>query len=178
MSTLRNPRHERFAQGCALLLPPAIAYRQAGFSDKFPANAQKLLRKPKIKDRIQELRLRDEVDISYRRAVVRRELDCVAFCRLPGVFKNSKGKLLDLESLTDEEQAAISEVNVDDDGEGNVHVKVKAHPKLSAIELLMKLDGLSEPDKLEVSWDLTKLSDDELDQYERLARKAAIAGAV
>lgn len=172
MSALRNAKHERFAQGCAMLLPPNVAYRQAGFSDKHPGNATKLLRNARVKDRIAELRLRDEVDLSYRRAVVRRELDCVAFFRLPGIFNG--GKLRDLDALADEERAAIAEIS--DDGEG--HVRIKAHGKLSALELLMKLDGLSEPDKLEVSCDLTKLSDEELSEYERLARKAAIIGSV
>jgi hypothetical protein len=60
---LRNTRHERFAREVAALTPLATAYREAGFGGDprwHPFNASKLANKPRVRERIDELRLEFE----------------------------------------------------------------------------------------------------------------------
>jgi Terminase small subunit len=60
---LRNSRHERFAREVAALTPLATAYREAGFGGDprwHPFNASKLANKPRVRARIDELRLEFE----------------------------------------------------------------------------------------------------------------------
>jgi Terminase small subunit len=63
MARLRNTKHERFAREIAALTPMQEAYRVAGFSGDerwFRFNASRLRNKPKVKARIEELRLQFE----------------------------------------------------------------------------------------------------------------------
>jgi hypothetical protein len=79
---LRNTRHERFAREVAALTPLATAYREAGFGGDprwHPFNASKLANKPKVRARIEELRLEFErmsaINVEYVRHKLLRILD-------------------------------------------------------------------------------------------------------
>ena len=57
MPVLKNPRHERFAQGVAKGMSQHEAYEYAGFSNPGGdrSNAGKLARKPQVAERIEEM---------------------------------------------------------------------------------------------------------------------------
>ena len=80
----------------------------------------------------------DKAGISAERIV--REFGKVAFTNLPGIV-NAQGQVLSLEdfdNLSPEQQAAISEVSQSKDGS----LRIKLHPKLSALESLAKIRGM------------------------------------
>lgn len=166
-----KPWHLKFCDLYAQFVPPPVAYARAfdkgGGPDRHPGNAARLLREPLIQAEIKRLmpnemsEAGDPLYVAYRRRLVRAELDRVAFFRLPDIL-DAEGKLRPLSELTDDQRAALAEIAFGDDGP----LKVKAHSKDAALTQLMKLDGLGEPEKLDVRAvvNLSRLSDDELDQ--------------
>jgi hypothetical protein len=79
---LRTTRHEAFARAVAALTPLATAYREAGFGGDprwHPYNASKLANKPKVKARIDELRVEFEqlsaIHVDYVRHILLRTLE-------------------------------------------------------------------------------------------------------
>jgi hypothetical protein len=149
---LPNPKEERYSELRAKLIPPRLACVQAGYPNAH--NAARLENRRRIQNRIREHRYHDEIDIAWQRRLLREELTRVALFRLPDLFveiemKNDKGEVVDIKRVlrplsewSDEERAAIAELYEDKDGLD----RVKPHSKLTAIDLLMKLDGLVDPD--------------------------------
>jgi hypothetical protein len=129
------------------MVPPRVACVQAGLH---PVNSTRVERIPYVQNRIRELREMDIVDVTLTRRVLREELYKLVFCRVPDLFTvdaNGRRYLLPMEEWTDDQRAAVSEIWTDKDGID----RVKTHSKLSAIDLLMKLDGLSEPERVDVN---------------------------
>jgi hypothetical protein len=170
---------------CALYaewVPPAVAYAKAfgkgDGPDAHPGNAARLLREPLVQAEIRRLTSADEAAgnpayIGYRRALLRAELDRIAFFRLPDVLDEGL-HLKPLAELTDDQRAAIAEISVDADGRR----KVKAHSKDAAIAQLIKLDGLAEPDKVVLGGDIAvTVKDARAEVQRRLAQLAAAGGA-
>lgn len=140
---LTDEREERYAQARAKLVPSRLAAVQAGWGSAH--NAARIESRPRVQERIRDLRYHDEVDIAWQRRLLREELTRIALFRMPELFeedKHGKRSLRPISDWTDDERAAVAEIWLDSDG-GD---RVKAHSKLSAIELLMKLDGLVDPD--------------------------------
>jgi hypothetical protein len=138
----RKYKHELYAQARAKAAAPRVACAEAGLN---PINAYRTENLPKVQQRIRELREVGDLDISRQRRILRDELTRIAFGRLPDLFtEDDKGNrsLLPLSEWTDDERAAIAEIWTDKDGTE----RVRAHSKLTAIDLLMKLDGLVDPD--------------------------------
>jgi hypothetical protein len=74
---LRNEKHEQFARLRALLVPPLIAAREAGYDDVLPGNAAKLDRRKDIRARITALSGMDEQMIRQKRARIEARLMAV-----------------------------------------------------------------------------------------------------
>jgi hypothetical protein len=147
---LTDTREELYAQARAKLVPSRAACVHAGYPNAH--NAARIEKRPRVLQRIRELRHHDEVDIGWQRRVLRQELMALAMARLPDLFeivKDDDGKeigrqLKPLSQWTDDDRAAVAELYTDKDGND----RVKLHSKTSAIELLCKLDGLIEPDTI------------------------------
>jgi hypothetical protein len=119
MPTLKNPRHERFAQFIALgTMSRAEAFRQAGFKAKrADQGAYELVRKPEIGSRIHTLRQEAAQPTGHRsiQAITRQEL------------AELLGKVV---------MAGFSKAEI-----------AKPYEALKAAKLLAKLEGYNEPDK-------------------------------
>ena len=156
---LTDEREELYAQARAKLVPSRAACVQAGWSSAH--NAARIERRKRVQNRIRELRYYDDVDIAWQRRILRQELMAIAMLRVPDLFveefedtvdgsgniigrKLVSRRLRPLTEWTDEERAAIVDLSCDKDGVD----RVKANSKTSAIELLMKLDGLLELDTI------------------------------
>ena len=116
----------------------------------------KLLRRPEIKAYIKELRsdiigrLRiDGLDIAH-------ELSRIAFSNIMDVYDNDM-KIKPLSEFTDKERASIASIEVLDEyvGQGSFKelsghtTKIRFHDKLKALEMLGKILGVGETNKLE-----------------------------
>jgi hypothetical protein len=119
MPTLKNPRHERFAQFIALgTMSRAEAFRQAGFKAKrADQGAYELVRRPEIASRINTLREEATQPTGHRsiQAITRQEL------------AELLGKIV---------RAGFSKPEL-----------AKPYEALKAAELLAKMQGYNEPDK-------------------------------
>ena len=119
MPTLKNPRHERFAQFIALgTMSRAEAFRQAGFKAKrADQGAYELVRRPEIAARINALREEAAQSAANRsiQAITRQEL------------AELLGKVV---------RAGFSKPEI-----------AKPYEALKAAELLAKMLGYNEPDK-------------------------------
>lgn len=72
---LKNPRHEKFAQGVASGLSVTEAYKSAGFSPKGAGQSgEKLLKKTEISRRIEEIRAKLAKKLDYSREDFIRDL--------------------------------------------------------------------------------------------------------
>lgn len=145
----RKYKHELYAKARALNAAPRVASAEAGLN---PINAYRTENLPKVQRRIRELREVGDLDVARQRRVIRDELVRIAFHRVPDLFvENEKGELVmrPISEWTDDERAAIAELWTDKDGIN----RVRPHSKLTAIDLLMKLDGLAEPDRLDMVMD-------------------------
>jgi hypothetical protein len=176
-------KHLRFCDLYAQFIPPAVAYGQAfgkgDGADKHPGNAARLLREPLIQEELKRLLgetdvAGDPLTVAYRRNLVRRELERIAFFRLPNVL-NDDGSMKALSELSDDDKAAIEEIVIGEDGKR----KCKPHSKTAALAQLVNLDGLGAPKRTELSGpgggpvqteDLTQYTDDELLQLQSIQR--------
>jgi hypothetical protein len=112
-----------------------------------PSNAYRVENLPKVQRRIRELRERDLLDLTHRRRILRDELDRVIFFRYPDLYiedENGVRHMRPVSEWTDDERAAVAEMWTDKDGVD----RVRAHSKLTAIDMAMKLDGLVDPDTI------------------------------
>lgn len=131
MIALDNPRHERFAQFVAKGMEQAQAYREAGFSsvgEAAKANASRLMKDEGVAARVAELKAETERE-----------------CRI------SKRKLMDY--LCDVLEVPAGEVQEDHKlCQAYKHTEsersIKMPDKLRAAELLAKLCGWNEPEKV------------------------------
>lgn len=138
----RKYKHELYAKARALNAAPRVAAAEAGLN---PINAYRTENLPKIQRRVRELKQVGDLDIAHRRRIIRDELDRTAFFRVPDLYvEDEAGNLRrrPLSEWTDDERAAVLEMWTDKDGID----RVRAYSKLTAIDLLMKLDGLVDPD--------------------------------
>lgn len=161
-------KHELYAQLRVKLVPPRVACAEVGLN---PINAYRTEATPKVQRRIRELRERDELDISRQRRILRDELTRVAMLRLPDLFfEDDKGErhLRPISEWTDDERAAIAELWTDKDGID----RVRPHSKLNAIDLLMKLDGLVDPDNI-VALQVNQTVNGDITRIERLIVRPA-----
>lgn len=139
----RKDKHELYAQARVKLSVPRVASALAGLD---PTNSYRVENLPKVQRRMRELRDRDELDISHERRILREELIRVIFFRMPELFveDETSRRLRPVSEWTEDERAAVAEMWTDKDG----IERVRGYSKLTAIDLLMKLDGLVDPDTI------------------------------
>jgi phage terminase small subunit len=146
MPNLRQPKHEQFAREIVAGAAVKDAYTAAGFKPH-RANGNRLLRRPEIAARIDELQREAgaRAEITADRVII--EIGRVAFGNLAAFIEwKSKdgtsgdcGKLAvrDITALPEAVTASLQELKIDDEGA----VTVKLAPKLPALERLAELIG-------------------------------------
>lgn len=128
------------------------AARAAGYSEKTATViAYENLRKPHIKAYLEEIQedLAKLAGVSALRNV--QELKKLAYTNLSD-FKNGWMTEKDFEELTDEQKAALSEIqHTTKTFEGGTEriVKFKLHDKMRAIDMMNKMLGFNSPDKVD-----------------------------
>lgn len=129
---LKNPRHEKFAQGVADGKSVTDAYRSAGFSPKGAGqNGERLMKKDEISRRIEEIRKGNEqmCKLSFKQA-----LDFLADCITTPAGDVTKNHPL-CQSFKDTKDCH----------------EVKIPDKIRAMENLAKLCGWNAPEKHEIA---------------------------
>jgi phage terminase small subunit len=146
-----TPRQERFVQEYLIDLNATQAAIRAGYSAK-TANAQagRLLVNVSVHNAIRDAQKErsDRTQITAERVI--QELARIAFVNPRKIFKWGPNgvTLLDSDSLTEDEAAAVAEVS-ETTTESGGSIKAKLHDKNKALELLGKHLGIF-TDKLQV----------------------------
>jgi hypothetical protein len=159
---LRNTKHERFARAVAALTPLATAYREAGFSGDptwHPFNASRLAHTPKVKSRIEELRLEFEamsaIHVDYVRHLLLRTVEADArdlYEKDPDDPTGKRRRLRSIEKLPRHLASAISRIKLDPESGLPVDV-ILGNKNEAAATLLRSLPGgNSVPQSVEVQW--------------------------
>ena len=181
MPALKNPRHEKFAQGLAKGLTAEAAYAQAGYVSNH-RNPSRLKSAEAIQARVAEL-----VEAGARHAKVDierviRELAVIGFSDIRQLFDEA-GNLKRPAEMSAEAAAAVASIEVVTRslGDGEVeHIhKIRTWNKPRALEMLgrhlamftdhVKVDGLEEM--------LAGMTDDQLERFQtELERGLAEAG--
>lgn len=143
-----TPKQELFCHQYMIDLNGTQAAIRAGYSAKTAAvQAHDLLRKPNIVARLAELKAEQFQRLHMSADEVLAEAAKIARFNLGDLlFITASGEpYIDLTNATDEQKSALAEATIDDytDGRGDDardvrKVKIKAHSKLGAIELIMK----------------------------------------
>lgn len=144
MTTLPNPRHEKFAQALAKGLSASDAYVAAGYKESRSA-ASRLSTNVNIEARVSELVSKGAEKAEATVERVLKELSRIGFSDLRRAF-DENGRLLRPEEWDDDTAAAISSVEVvtRNMGDGEVeHVhKIKVWDKNSALDKIAKHLGM------------------------------------
>jgi phage terminase small subunit len=162
--------------------PSAIL--RAGYKTKYPGKmAFQLLENTRIQEELQKaLKEREKkIDIEIDKNDIIKELQFIAFSDYTDFLKLYPGEngkphisIADMNNMPKEKLKTISEISL---GKGGLRIKL--HDKVKALETLCKLKGLfTEKVKItgevEVKYplNLSKLTNEELKDYERLVRKS------
>ena len=134
MASLKNVRHEKFAQCVASGLSGADAYRQAAeYSGKqADGNAANWMKRPGVRERIAELK-----EANSRRATLSREQTIEFLCN---VINTSAAKV--------EADSPLVQSAEFVDGKP---VKLKIPDKIAAVRELVRICGWAQPARLELS---------------------------
>jgi hypothetical protein len=147
---LRNTRHEAFARAVAALTPLATAYREAGFGGDprwHPFNASKLANKPKVKQRIEELRFEFEQQSAIHADYVRHKILRIVeadprelYVRDPSDPTGKRRRLRSIDELPSHLAIAISRLKIDPESGEPIEVLL-ADKTSAAATLLRSLPG-------------------------------------
>lgn len=150
---LRNVKHERFARAVAALTPLATAYREAGFSGDptwHPFNASRLKNTPKVKARIEELRVEFEamsaIHVDYVRHLLLRTVEADPrdlYEKDPDDPTGKRRRLRPIEKLPRHLTNAISRIKLDPESGQPVEV-ILSNKNEAAATLLRSLPGGSD----------------------------------
>lgn len=161
--TKLTPKQENFCQEYIKTGNASEAYRKSYDTSRYTdksvnEKASQFLKNVKIKSRIEELQkdLEKKHDITKDRVL--RELANIAFMK-ESEFYNDDGSVKLLSELTPEQKSALASygfksVNMGDGIFEDVPI-FKAQDKLKAIEVLTKMLGYNEPEKVEHSGEVT-----------------------
>ena len=123
----------------------------AGYSKKTAAViGQENLRKPYIQAHIEEIQKDLEKQAGISRLKVVKELMSMAFTDIADIVE--KYEKNGIESLTNGERKSIAQIKktvVEGENHSNISYYIKAHDKKAALELLNKMLGYNEPDKID-----------------------------
>ena len=134
MASLKNVRHEKFAQCVASGLSGAEAYRQAAeYSGKqADGNAANWMKRPGVRERIAELK-----EANSRRATLSREQTIEFLC---SVILASAAKV-------DVDSSLVQSAEF----ENGQPVKLRIPDKIAAVKELTKMCGWAQPNRIELS---------------------------
>lgn len=142
-----NARERAFVLEYVACMNGAEAARRAGYAKSSArVKGSQLLSKAIVKAAIQK-----RLDESWREKImsadeVQAQLSMIGRFSMKGIVRLDDGApVIDLENMTDDQYAALSEVVLSDDGK----LKVKAHSKVQALGHMAKIHGLLK-DKIEV----------------------------
>lgn len=150
MPALKNGRHERFCHEYLEDFNGTRAYRASGYRAKndnvAAVGASKLLRNPKVQERLTELRARYDAKLQERVVVnkesIIRELARLGFAQLSDVADWGPGhlKLKDSSELTPDALAAVKKVRFGKEG-----LQIELHDKVAPLTRLGDHFGLRTP---------------------------------
>jgi hypothetical protein len=134
MASLKNVRHEKFAQCVASGLSGADAYRQAAeYSGKqADGNAANWMNRPGVRERVNELK-----EANSRKATLSREQTIEFLCN---VIKTSAAKVEEDSPLVQSAEFVDCKL-----------VRVKIPDKIAAVKELTRMCGWAKPDRVEIS---------------------------
>lgn len=142
-----NARERAFVLEYIACMNGAEAARRAGYAKSSArVKGSQLLSKTNVKAAIQT-----RLDAKWREKImsadeVQAQLSMIGRFSLKGIVRLEDGApVIDLENMSDDQYAALSEVVLSDDGK----LKVKAHSKVQALSHMAKIHGLLK-DKVEV----------------------------
>lgn len=154
-----SDKEEAFVQLYLIDFNGGKAAREAGYSESSCyVIAHELLRKPKIQQRIKELRDEMGKGFNITRERIAQEYARIAFFDIRKIH-TVDGAIMPVNQFGDDEAAAIAGIEVDEaviaDDAGERMVvgslkKIKVSDKRAALDSLVKLMGYAEPDKSEV----------------------------
>jgi hypothetical protein len=139
---LKNPRHEKLAREYAAGASKADAWRAVFGRETYPGNTSRTFRRQEIQDRVEFLRGEFCRQAGISLAALQARLLRIADANVVDLVQNDSGKLRlrDLTMLPVGARAAISELEIDDDG--TIKLKTtKATDRLHAIDSLLKTIG-------------------------------------
>lgn len=151
-----TPKQERFVQSYLQHFNASKAAREAGYSEKAAAvTGSILLRNSKVQQRINDLRGDMAGGFNVSRERLAQELARIAYGDPRAIF-DKEGRMLPPDQWPDEVAATISSVETEElfsgFGENRKQIgytkKVKTWEKTKAIELLTRMMGYNEPDKI------------------------------
>lgn len=146
MPALQDQRYELFAHEVAAFTPPAHAYLLAGFKSKpefARGNAVRLLHKPDIAARVDELRADYRARCALNLEYVQEQLRPIVEVNPLDFFVTQKGRtrFKQLNRLRREQGLAVASVKLNDDGR---IAEVKFHNKNEAAKALMASLGIKD----------------------------------
>lgn len=162
MTTLANPRHERFAQSLFAGMTADAAYADAGYKPH-RSNASRLSANDSVRIRLSELQTAVADDAIMTRTEALKELSRLARSDLrkavkwqpnvTGMYEDEDGQerlavtnqvqLVASDELDDDTAAAIAEISQTDKG----GLKLKMHDKLGALGILARFHGIVGPER-------------------------------
>lgn len=169
-----NERQIKFCEEYVYDWNGARAARAAGYSEKTAKEmAYELLTKPHIQAHIEFLKTDTArlAGVSILRNV--EELRNIAYSSIAHMH-NQWISLTDFEELTDEQKRAIESIEtktvITESGKQIEYVKIKLHSKIKAMELMNKMLGFNQPEKVKMEVEVTELT-----PQERAARIAELS---
>lgn len=180
MSTLKNSRWEKFAQGVIAGRTARAAYVAAGYASTgagADSSASKLLRNPKVAARIDELKAEAAKASSATATQILDEMCHLGMANILDYLTIDADGLphVDLSKVTRQQAAAITEITVDEftDGQGDDarpvrRVRFKLADKRAALVDLGRYFGLFKT-KIEHSGPIETKSTDMIDAARRVA---------
>lgn len=152
-----TPKQEAFCQAYLIDFNATRAAKLVGYSeDTAHSIGWENLRKPEIQARISELRQKSKTDFNLSRERLIQELALIAYGDTKNIF-DENGRLKPPTEWTDEGriissyEETVTEFGDEETGGTKVSKKVRQWEKTKAIELIGKLLGYYEPDKLLVA---------------------------
>jgi len=166
-------KEELFCYEYCIDFNAAQAAIRAGYSERTARSiGSKLLTKVNIKNRIKDLKGHLSETAGIGAVKVLNELKKIAFSSI-AYLHNTWIERKEFEDLTEDQKSCIAEIStqvrtqrVNDESVDVEFVRIKLYDKQKALEAISKMLGYEAPTRNEISGriDLSKLSDNELDQ--------------
>ena len=151
MAELSNERHELFCREFLADLKVIPAMIRAGFAaSTAKKNGYKVFARDDVQERIQELKATRNERLDNQADDVIREVSRLAFSNVAEIMDGGGDTLWvkDLKELTEAQAACIMSIEASGGTEDiPARIKVRLHPKVAALQLLMQHHGLLTKDE-------------------------------